>query len=180
MATHSPHINPWVIMTLKRLSPRRVVDAGSGGGEYGEMIASCLEGCTVIGVEIYEPYLEHFPSLTNCYSKMIIGDIRNIIHEEEIYGDLIIFGDVLEHLPKKDVHPLLREAIKKFRYILISTPIGFTPQTRPKEGDNVTFKNLHERHLCGLTRKDFTEYYAIDYREFGRSQLVLLIKGAIK
>jgi len=177
VATHNPLINPWVVMTLKKLNPRRVVDVGSGSGEHGEMIASCLEDCTVIGVEIYEPYLGHFPSLTNCYSKMILGDIRNVIHEKEIYGDLIIFGDILEHLPKDDIHPLLREAIKKFRYILVSSPIGFTPQTRPKEGDNITFKNLHERHLCGLTRKDFVEYDTIDYREFGGTQFTLLMGG---
>jgi len=177
--THNPLINPWVIMTLKRLSPRRVVDAGAGSGEHGEMIAGCLEDCTVIGVEIYEPYLKHFPNLTKYYSKMILGDIRNVIHEEEIYGDLIIFGDILEHLPKKDIHPLLRESIKKFRYIMIASPIGFTRQTRPKVGDDISFKNLHERHLCGLTIKDFTEYDVIDYREFGETQFVLLMEGTV-
>jgi len=179
MPTHNRHINPWVIKTLKKLNPKRIVDVGSGSGEYGEMIANCLEDCIVIGVEIYEPYLKHFSSLTKHYSKMILGDIRNVIHEEEIYGDLIIFGDLLEHLPKKDVHPLLRECIKKFEYVLVASPIGFTPQIRPLEGDNISFKNLYERHLCGLTRKDFKKYNVIDYREFRGSQFVLLIWGGI-
>ncbi|GAI08012.1 unnamed protein product, partial [marine sediment metagenome] len=149
--THNPAINPWVVKTLQKLNPRRVVDAGSGRGYYGKMISGCLKDCIVIGVEIYEPYLKAYPNLKKYYLKMILGDIREVIHEEEMYGDLIIFGDILEHLLKEDVHPLLRESIKKFRYILVSAPIGFTPQIRPKKGDNISFKNLHERHLCGLT-----------------------------
>ena len=179
MPTHNPSVNPWVIETLKKLSPRRVVDAGSGSGEYGEMIFSCIEDCNVIGVEIYEPYLSFFSNLKKYYSKVILGDIRDVIHEEEIYGDLIIFGDLLEHLHKEDVHPLLREATKKFVYLMICSPIGFTVQTRPKVGDDISFKNLNERHLCGLTREDFTEYDIIDYCEFG-GNFVMLIRGAIR
>ena len=178
MPTHNPNVNPWVIEMLKKLSPSRVVDMGCGSGEYGEMIAGCLEDCTVIGVEIYEPYLRAFPNLKKYYSKVILGDIRDEIHENDIYGDLIIFGDVLEHLPKEDVHPLLREAVKKFGYIMITSPIGFTRQTRPKVGDDISFKNIYERHLCGLTREDFTEYNVIEYDEFGI--FVMLIKGAIE
>lgn len=179
MPTHNPVVNPWVIATMKKLSPRRVVDAGSGSGEYGEMLSSCVENCTVIGVEIYEPYLNFFPNLKKYYSKVILGDIRDVIHEEEIYGDLITFGDILEHLHKEDIHPLLREAAKKFGYLMISSPIGFTDQTRPKEGDDISFKNLHERHLCGLTREDFIEYDIIEYLELG-GHFVLLIRGAIR
>ena len=179
MPTHNPVVNPWVVETLKKLNPRRLVDAGSGSGEYGEMISSCIEDCTVIGVEIYEPYLSAFPNLKKYYSKVILGDIRDVIYEEEIYGDVIVFGDVLEHLPKEDIHPLLREAAKKFGYIMISSPLGFSPQTRPKEGNDISFKNLHERHLCGLTGEDFTDYNIIDYHSFG-GQFVMLIKETIK
>ena len=149
---------------------------GCGSGEYGEMIASCLENCTVIGVEIYEPYLSAFPNLEKYYSNVILGDIREVIHDEEIYGDIIVFGDVLEHIPKEDFHPLLREAVKKFGYIMISSPYGFSPQTRPKVGDDISFQNLHERHLCGLIREDFIDYNVIDYHSWG-GQFVMLIRG---
>lgn len=176
--THNQSINPWVIKTLKKLRPRRVVDAGSGRGDYGKMIAGCLKNCTVIGVEIYEPYIRVYQAnLKKYYLRVILGDIREVIHEEEVHGDLIIFGDILEHLPKKDVHPLVGQAIKKFKYVLVSAPIGFTPQTRPKKGSDVSLKNLHGRHLCGLTGRDFTRYNVMDYREFTKSQFTLLIKG---
>ena len=82
------------------------------------------------GIEAWEPYVEKF-QLKERYNNLFIKDARD--HENFDY-DIVIFGDVLEHMPEKDAVKLWDKMSKQARYAIISIPIIHHPQG-PYEGN---------------------------------------------
>lgn len=80
-----------------RLAPR-LLDVGAGSGTYAELLAATrprrfLPHMTAI--EVYAPYVERF-GLRRLYDEVVIGDAREI---EFPAVDVVVLGDVLEHMP---------------------------------------------------------------------------------
>ena len=172
MPNHNKIVDEITREQLVKLQPKRVIDVGAGNGSYGRMIRECLDKCEIIGIEVWKPYIEGY-TLWKLYDKVILGDIRILIDDERIYGDLIIFGDVLEHLPKKDALDIVKKASKKFKFILINSPIGFQPQG--------VENNPYETHLCGISKEDFLDFNIVEYHDFKPEHQMfnLLIRGEI-
>lgn len=124
---HRDSLNPYTLRQLRMIMPYRAVDVGPGAGFYGELIHLVSPRCFVIGVEAHEPYVSEW-DLDKKYDKLIIGDIVEEIATDEIFGDLIVFGDVLEHLNREDIPIVLDASIQKFKYVLVNSPYGFTRQ----------------------------------------------------
>ena len=125
MSTSDPANKPWTIRQIAKLSPQSVLDVGSGKGHYLEFIKGFIgDHIKVDGVEIWEPYVEKF-QLDKRYDNLYIGDVRN--HENFDY-DLVIFGDVLEHMSEEDAVQVWNKASQQARYAIISIPIIHHPQ----------------------------------------------------
>lgn len=159
MPGHNEIVDEITKKQLIRLKPKRVIDVGIGYGSYGKMIKDCYNKCEIIGIEIWKPYIKKFPRLVEYYDDIIIGNIKKLINDTKIYGDLIIFGDVLEHLSHKDAINIVERASKKFKFIIINSPVGFQPQ-KP------VLRNPYEKHRCGLYKEDFLKFDIIEYNEF--------------
>lgn len=168
MPDHNKIVDKITREQLIKLQPKRAVDAGAGSGSYGKMIRECLDKCEIIGIEVWKPYIDGY-NLNKIYDEVIEGDISKLIKDERIFGDLIIFGDVLEHLPKEDIK-IVRQASKKFKFILINSPIGFQPQHTG---------NPYETHLCGISKEDFLDLDIVEYHDFKPDHMMfnLLIRG---
>lgn len=100
---------------LKRLKPNdKICDVGPGEGTYYNLLGSNFDWT---GVEIWHDTVEF---LKNKYNKIYEADIRNFNYPEDY--DLIIFGDILEHLSIEDAQRVLKEARKHTKAIMVAVP----------------------------------------------------------
>jgi hypothetical protein len=113
---------------IKEADPFQVWDVGPGEGTYSDL---CIHdtSCSWTAIEVWEPYVEQY-GLNHKYNSVVVQDIRKVDFSFSRIGSnaLIIFGDVLEHMPEDDARTLILEAKKYFRWILVSIPIVHAPQ----------------------------------------------------
>ena len=79
-----------------------ILDVGSGGGTYYNLLHGRYE---LEAVEIWKPTADYCRRL---YSSVYLCDIRKFEYEK--HYDLVIFGDILEHLIVEDAQKVLKEA----------------------------------------------------------------------
>jgi hypothetical protein len=93
---------------------------GAGQGVYLNLIRDSLgEDVKINAVEVWPPYIEQF-NLRNRYDNLFDIDVRDM---ESFDYDLVILGDVLEHMPEPDAIKLWDRISKEAKYAIISIPI---------------------------------------------------------
>lgn len=109
-----------------------ILDMGAGGGTYNNL----LSGYPYImdAVDIYEPCAE---ALINKYRSVYIMDICRFPFKENY--DLVILGDVLEHLTVERAQELIKKILPHTRYLLVAVPFMYYQD--PEED------NAYEEHL---------------------------------
>jgi len=149
MPTSAPETIPAMIRYMRQANPRTILDVGSGAGKYGMLAREYLEIwqdrfypnqwiIQIDGIEIWEPYKD-FPAYQAYYDRFINADISDYAEDMPGY-DLIICGDVLEHLEKSQAWKTFEKLLDHCRYLLLSLPIGFWPTSNI--GDNI-----YESHI---------------------------------
>jgi 2-polyprenyl-3-methyl-5-hydroxy-6-metoxy-1,4-benzoquinol methylase len=85
--------------------PNVILDCGCGAGAMGKKLMEIKKASEVIGVEIFEPPAK---KAMEFYQRVHVGNIEEMPLEYDGYFDVVICGDVLEHLvePKKMVQRL--------------------------------------------------------------------------
>ena len=122
----------------------KILDVGAGSGTY-RWYFGC--GYEMDGVEVFPESIEH---LRYWYNEVYEKDIRDFVYQKQY--DLIIFGDILEHLSIEDAQRVLKEAEKHGKYILVAVPYNF------EQGE--LYGNIHEVHLQpDLTHEKFKQRY---------------------
>ncbi len=162
---HNSAVNDITIEEIFKIKPKKVYDIGAGDGFYGKVLKHLFDNIYVIGIEKNPIYIKEF-NLGNIYDEIINGDIIRLI--SEIYGDLIIFGDVLEHLEKQDMIDVLEIAVNNFEYVIVNSPLGFQPQSHKYE---------EEIHRCGLCKEDFEKYEILIFEVYDEIMFNCFIKG---
>lgn len=128
---------PWLATRVIQHRPMSLLDVGAGSGTYELVLRPVLPGCVLIGLEVHEPYVDRFDLRTR-YDELLVGDVRTTPLP---YVDVIVLGDVLEHMGRGDAHAVWRRARESAsRAVFASIPLGDHPQG-PEEG------NEHERHV---------------------------------
>ena len=119
---NSDHVNkPWTINKIVELNPKTVLDVGPGKGIYLDLIRRDLGKSVVVdAVEVWQPYVDEF-DLNKRYSHVDVQDIRDYQFNKEY--DLIIFGDILEHMSERDAIEIWEKASKVSTHAIISIPI---------------------------------------------------------
>lgn len=146
------------ILEWRRSLPafKYVLDVGPGWGSYSKLLKR--KGEIWHAVEIHEPYIDQF-KLNNFYDKIYIKDILNFIpkKEEVPFYDLVILGDVIEHLTKQNGIETLKKVFRYSKYCLISLPLDEeTSQTDNDQENSFDYwKNPHERHLARWSNSAF-------------------------
>jgi hypothetical protein len=107
----------------------KICDVGPGNGTYYNAIGKDYYW---IGVEIWHNAVEY---LKDKYDKVYEEDIRNFEYPEDY--DLIIFGDVLEHLTVEDAQAVLKEAKLHSKAILVAVPYNY--EQGPLYGNNAEY-----------------------------------------
>jgi 2-polyprenyl-3-methyl-5-hydroxy-6-metoxy-1,4-benzoquinol methylase len=119
MGFSDPENKPWTAEKIKELSPVKVLDVGCGQGVYLDIIRQELgDDVLVHGVEIWKPYIEQF-NLENRYTRLFAMDAREV---EDYNYDLVIFGDVLEHMTEAEAVAIWDKVSRQAKYAIISIP----------------------------------------------------------
>ena len=122
----------WAREAILSLAPRRILDVGPGIGRYRDLINGQLKA-EWWGVEAWAPYVEQF-DLTTRYDRIIVADVRWLDWASAGRFDLVILGDVLEHMPRADALRVWSLARLHAGHVLLSLPI--VPYPQGPEGGN--------------------------------------------
>lgn len=104
------------------IEPRTVVDVGAGSGTYARLMRrdGPQEGRWT-AVEGWEPYISRF-GLETLYDAVVVADARQLT--APFYrADLVIAGDVLEHMPRADAVRLLSKIRPNAAHLIVSVPV---------------------------------------------------------
>lgn len=101
MGTSHPETKPWVVQRIIDSGARHVLDVGAGAGGWADALLAAGYKGTLTAVEVWEPYIYAFRLLER-YSVVLQRDVRHI--EPEVFAayDVVIFGDVLEHMTRDE------------------------------------------------------------------------------
>ena len=120
MGYSDPENKPWSLEKIKEINPKTVLDCGAGAGTYLDLIKANLGYQTiVVGVEAWYPYIIKY-DLEDRYDILYPIDIRDVA---SFQYDLVILGDILEHMPESDAVLLWNRISEEAKYALISIPI---------------------------------------------------------
>jgi predicted TPR repeat methyltransferase len=109
---------------------KTVLDVGCGEGTYPNILKDNFElltNATWWGVEAWKKNIEEF-ELEKKYFKVLNEDVRLLKWETLPRFDLVIFGDVLEHMTKEESQVLVNAALAHSKYVVISIPVKHMPQ----------------------------------------------------
>ena len=132
----------------------KICDMGPGNGTYHRLLEGKFEWT---GVEIWHETAE---GLRKIYDHIYEMDFREFDYPEDY--DLVIFGDVLEHVTVEEAQECIRRARLHSKMIMIAIPYC------DKQG--IIYGNPNEEHIqTDLSEEKFDELYPGFERVFYRN-----------
>lgn len=132
-----------------QINPRTVVDVGAGSGTYVHHLRNSRPGpddaSTWTAVEAWGPYVEQF-SLDEAYDRVIVADARYVL-TQLFMADLVITGDVLEHMSREEAVILLDRIRLSTLHLIVSVPVLHLDQ-------DAVYGNPFERHVEHWSAED--------------------------
>jgi len=120
MGYSDPTNKPWTKEKIIEINPKTVLDVGAGQGVYLDLIRDGLgAGVIINAVEVWQPYIDQF-NLENRYDKLFAMDVKDM---NNFKYDLVILGDVLEHMSEESAVELWNRISQQARNAIISIPI---------------------------------------------------------
>jgi cyclopropane fatty-acyl-phospholipid synthase-like methyltransferase len=164
-----PEGKPYAIEKIIEMVPLTILDVGAGRGAYATILFPYLPNTKFDAVEVWKPYIEEY-NLHRKYENVFNVDARD--HDNFNY-DLVIFGDVLEHMKKDDALKLWDKVSKQAEFALISIPIVHMPQD---EIDGNPYE-IHEEEdwSTELVLKEFSNI--VEYRAFEQTGVFIAYFG---
>lgn len=134
---------------IVRNNLRTILDIGPGEGTYYELLKD-VPDIRLEGIEVWAPYVTQF-NLQDKYNRIYIGDAYYFDFEALGYFDMVLLGDVVEHLPHEQGVILINKAAYQSKYVMVSLPIINYPQGTSFDG------NWFEAHLEQYSNERITE-----------------------
>ncbi|MEU2674205.1 class I SAM-dependent methyltransferase [Streptomyces sp. NPDC007164] len=144
MPTSDAEGKGWSLARFERYLPSTVCDIGPGDGTYARLFRPAHKGVWWTAIEIHKPYVAKYKlkstKTRSMYDEIHVEDARES-EAHFFHRDLVICGDILEHMPREDAVALLRRIEQAGAWhILVSVPIVESVQG---EVDG----NSHEAHI---------------------------------
>jgi SAM-dependent methyltransferase len=140
---------------IYRLSPEKVLDVGSGSGKNGTIVKKINPNIILEGIEPTEKYIEEY-NLNSLYNKIYHKDIQKFSKEDSKNRyDVVIIGDVLEHLFRTEVIDYLDYFLYRTKWLIAIWPTNL-PQDDSEE-------NHYEIHKNNFTLNDLTSKFNVVY-----------------
>lgn len=143
---------------LNKFDPSaKVLDVGSGCGTYFNLLGDYFK--EIDGVEVFLPNIINY-DLRNKYHKVYNVDIKDFKYENY---DIIIFGDIIEHLEVKEAQEVLEYAYNHSKEMIVAVPYELE--------QGIEEDNIYEIHKQpDLTPKNMKERYPM-LKEFLKNEL---------
>lgn len=126
----------------------RVLDVGACDGKWAALIRTKREDIILDACEIYKP---NAANIFHMYDQLFVGDIHAYRYRPRYY-DLVIFGDVIEHMEVYKAVEVLAHAKKCAKDYVVGIPFEY------KQGP--IYGNWWERHIQDdLTPEIFEKRY---------------------
>jgi len=93
-----------------------ILDVGAGEGTYLPFLQDYFTN--IEAIEIFKPNIDNF-NLEERYNRVYNA---NIVGFEYDYYDIIIFGDVIEHLEINDAQNVLKYALNRCKEMIVAVP----------------------------------------------------------
>jgi len=119
MGTSHPESRPWSINKILSTNPEVVLDVGAGSGTYHDALKDSGYTGHIDALEIWQPYVNKF-GLEKKYRKVYTEDVRMF---SDFNYDVVIFGDILEHMTKEQALSVWDKVSSQANYALIAIPI---------------------------------------------------------
>ena len=158
MPTSDVEGKDWSLDRFTRYLPNTVTDIGPGDGTYARLFRPAHHGVWWTAVEIHKPYIRKYKLQNTKQRTTGYDEIHNLDARQApghlFHRDLVVAGDVLEHMPRQDAVDLLTriEAAGAW-HILVSVPIVDSPQ-------GTVDGNPHEAHLHQWDQDDMDQVLA--------------------
>ena len=127
----------WLTRMFLENQVRTILDVGAGAGVYGIAAKEAFheaqaiymkynyvdlphKGIIIHAVEIFRPYIERF-GLNGIYDIIHVCPVAEIAERGANY-DLVIFGDVLEHMVKEEALKVWYSFKQNSRFVYLSLP----------------------------------------------------------
>lgn len=124
---------------------RTCLDVGACDGKWANLLGDFL---TMDGIEIFPENVIKY-KLWEKYENITIGDVISFPHGDY---NLIIFGDVIEHMSVKEAQAVLDYALDHSSMVIVGVPFLY------KQGE--IYGNKYEKHIQDdLTNEVFLERY---------------------
>lgn len=162
MPTSDPDGKDWARDTIARIAPRTVVDLGAGDGTYVRLARDVTPPeCRWIAVEAWAPYIPRF-GLWDLYDWVIVSDVRHLDpYTIDRQPDLVIIGDVLEHMTQLEARGVLARLRDWAHHVLVSVPLVHCEQR--DVGGN--WFEIHREHWTAQQMRDELGPGLTDMRE---------------
>lgn len=135
----------------------QILDVGAGSGKYRDILHDFPD---IDAIEPHSPYIERF-ELHNRYRRVFDCSAQHISPYQPSWYDLVIMGDVLEHMTVEDARQFLYLCASSRTAVLVAVPYLYEQE----DYDGVEW----ERHIqSDLTHEVFIERYG----DFGFECLV--------
>ncbi len=141
-------IKKWFISIAKK---DLVLDVGPGWGTYSKLLRESNQ--IWHAVEIHEPYVDRF-QLETLYDEIFIEDIRRFT--PSVQYEVIICGDVLEHMQNEEAILVLQKLFQYTKYIIVSLPLDAETNAPPGTGD-IDWNNPYELHVGKWSHQGFAD-----------------------
>lgn len=123
----------------------KILDVGACDGKWSDWLRDYPH---MDAVEIFAPYVEEH-KLEEKYENVFVSDVEDLKYE---YYDLVIFGDVIEHMSVEKAQKVLEYAKSHCEDMIVAVPYLY-----PQGPYN---NNEYERHIQDdLDEKTFDERY---------------------
>jgi SAM-dependent methyltransferase len=140
---------------VHRLAPGRVLDVGVGSGKHSQLIRDSGYQCVLDGIEPTESYLTEF-DLLNKYNTIFPVSLQEFIRTQPRFQyDVVIFGDVLEHLFRSEALDYIDYFLYKCNWIIIAWPNNMAQDDYGG--------NAYEIHKSNFTINDLTQRFDVQY-----------------
>lgn len=96
----------------------KILDVGAGCGTYYNLLKGFFFQKNFYAVEVFEPNIDKY-DLKSKYEYVFNTDIKDFEYD---FFDIIIFGDVIEHLTVEEAQQVLKYAYDRCKEMIVAVP----------------------------------------------------------